>query len=140
MSVARGKAIERSIRAKARALSLVEAATSETKAFEAAAAKIDKMIVLLAEGAENESELFRAIERLDDRTSKPEIRGRSDREVFFDRVSELRRARMDAREEGRMARQAQREIEARSLRQAERAARPMPGTYEHEMALLRGRA
>lgn len=136
--VAQGQAIARGIRAKARFLVLAEPATKETKAFEKAAAKIDKMIVALAEGAGDEAALGVAIERLDDRASKPEIRGRVDRELFFDRVSEIRRARTDAREIGRAARQAQREIEARTLRQAEREARPVPGTYLHELALLRG--
>lgn len=138
-SVAEGQAIARGIRAKARMLTLAEPATKETKAFEAAAAKIDKMIVELAGGGGDENELSRAIERLQDRISKPEIRGRGDRAVFFDRVGELREARAEAREIGRLARQAQYEIEARALRQAERAARPVAGTYEHELALMRSR-
>lgn len=121
-------------------LLLTEPASKETKAFESAAAKIEMMIADLAAGGDQDDQLavYRAIDRLDDRASKPEIRGRTDRDVFFERASYLRRSVSPAAEQGYQNRRAQREIEAKALRQAERAALPEPGSYLHELTLMRG--
>jgi hypothetical protein len=126
-------------KAKTRRLPLTEPASQQTKAFESAAAKIEVSIAELAEGGDDAEAMAiaRAIDKLSDRANRPEIRGRGDLDLFWARIKELRDARIKASEDAYKARQEARYAEIARLRQAARDAQPIPGSYEHELAVMR---
>lgn len=115
---------------------------------DAAAKKIQKAIAAIAAGGNNaEKKMFRDLSSLDNRLSKPEIRG--DRAAFAKCgkvVSALRKSVEPAIEAGRLARAAERDRsrlaslgaeqeEKRGRSNADVAARQ----YEKELAIERGR-
>ncbi len=108
-------------------------------AFDAAAKKIEKLIASVAAGDQDADEKLRpALDRLDGRANHGEIRSRDDANDFRERSWVLRQARVAAVDAGYVARREARDIEARRLRQEERASGPLPGSYEHELRMMRG--
>jgi hypothetical protein len=113
-------------------------------AFMKAAKAIEGQIQKLARGELGESardgarKVFEAINRLDDRAYKPEIRGDAKaNDLAYAMSSRLRRDTVVAEERGfEKVRQA-REAESTRLRQKIRDEAPRPGTYEHELAMMR---
>jgi hypothetical protein len=105
------------------------AKSPELKGFAAAARKIEKMIVNLEAGGDPHEQVSKeayavsmAINRLDDRTSKPEIRGNDAlREQAWAVVSALRARRTTAEAVGFEAKKSLRQREIDGLRDKERA-------------------
>jgi hypothetical protein len=134
-------------------------AKSPMDAFRAAARKIEKQIAWLAAGgsagagnlegrfSEDSSSVFKAINRLDDRASKPEIRGDDAvRDEAYGIVTALRQRARDAEPVGFEASQAARMGEISRIKEAERDRRaeeyardPAGAQYRHELELLRGK-
>lgn len=94
--------------------------------------RAEKLLREFASGIENLPALDRAI-------SKAEYLARYVAEAERETAYTLRSRIAAAEEAGRAARQAYRDEEMRRLRQKEREARPVPGSFEHELALMRGR-
>ena len=123
------------------------------KAFWTAAKKVEKSIAEVAAGAgadggyqELEAAVWKAINRLDDRTAAPEIRGDDAiREKAWAEVSRLREAMRAASETGREARIAIRNGQIRDLRaaDAQRIENMSPRereTYYYQQELAKDRA
>jgi len=122
---------------------LTGAEPSPMPKFRAAARKIERSIARYAEGGDREEReaLSRAINRLDDRTNKPEIRGV---EAYREEaVKKLRASLEPAEEAAHKARQAGRLRENEALEEKERARRaamdPALRAYQDELLLMRGR-
>jgi hypothetical protein len=107
--------------------------------FERAVKRAEKAIAALAAGVGELAPATKAIDALWDLCNEPEIRGAEDREVYAARVSELHRARVDAVDAGARVRAAARAAELSALRAAERQSAPVPGSYMHELAMMRAR-
>ncbi len=93
--------------------------------FMAAARKIERAIAAHAkEGGEHEDTraLYKAIDRLDDRASKPELRGSPERDQYLDICSDLRRSVRPAEEAAQVVRTANRQAEIARLRLESRRA------------------
>jgi hypothetical protein len=119
--------------------------------FRAAARKIERMIADVAKGGDiNQSfdkttaPVWKAINKLDDRTSKPEIRGDDAiREEAWGIVSALRVKMREAQEVGFEATQAARRGAIQGItdkaRERRAAMDPALRQYEDELKLLRGK-
>ncbi len=86
--------------------------------FMAAARKIERAIAEHAKGGEREDEpaLYKAIDRLDSRANKPELRGSPERDQYYDICSNLRGSVAPAKEAAQLARAAGRNAEIARLR------------------------
>jgi hypothetical protein len=116
-------------------------------AFRTAARKIERAIVTLADGGVRDSRpVFAAINRLGDRSNKPEIRGDDVlRTEAWAIESDLRKRASAAQEAGVLARQALRreEIAAITAAERERIANMSPSerathAYQQELKIMRG--
>lgn len=120
-------------------------------AFHTAARKVERMIADFAEGGDLDTpigtiglKISEAINRLDDRTSKPEIRGDDAlREEAWAVVRALRAKKQAAEEAAYGARQRRRGEEIAGIRERERAERaamdPAFRQYQDELKLRGGR-
>lgn len=127
------------------------AAKGPLAAFYTAARKVERMIADLAEGGDLDADLSsqslkvsEAINRLDDRTSKPEIRGdEALREEAWKVVRRLREAKNAAVDQASVARHRRRNEQIAGIRERERAARdamdPALRQYMDELKLRGGR-
>lgn len=104
----------------------------EQATLKRAVKRAEKLLRDMASGVENFPAVDRAISKAE---SLARFVEEEEREVAY-----ALRSRIAAAEAaGRAARQAYRDEEMRRLRQKEREARPVPGSFEHELALMRGR-
>jgi hypothetical protein len=121
-------------------------ASDPYKLFLAAAAKVERAIGDLSagrfEGMPHQAarEVFQAVDRLDARASESEIRGSEHAAEAWNICARLRRSVSPAEEKGREAWRSARDAEARAEREEAARRRPRPGTWEHELALMRGRS
>jgi hypothetical protein len=115
--------------------------------FRTAARKVEKMIADFAAGGnKNETGIINAINKLDDRTNKAEIRGDDAiRAEAWATVSAVRAQWIAAQDTGRSARSAMYHAETAALKdkERERIANMSPGEratwqYQQELKLLRG--
>lgn len=101
--------------------------------FDAAERKLSKLIVQVAAGDQDaERSAFRTVAAIDDLRRWVDA-GRDERRGHRARV-------VDAAEAGRLARTSGGEAEIARLRQMQREAQPLPGSYESELRLLRRNA
>lgn len=118
-----------------------EAAADRAKAlraFEAAARKLDRQLVAIEQGDDEQEKVFRrGFERLQDRRNSPEIRGHDTaREACDARIDELRARMKAAIETGRIARSAARDAQIRNLREEIRDEEHARGGFAKELVLL----
>ena len=125
-----------------------KAAKGPLTAFRAAAKKVERMIAELEAGGDYRASYdalptFRAINKLEDRANKPEIRGDDAiREEAWAIVKELRQRTRDAEPIGRAAIQRARDSELGAIKQREAdrvlSLSPADRQYQKELSLLRG--
>ena len=115
-------------------------------AFMQQARKIEKMIAAIASGEtehEDIPKVSKAINALDDKTNKPEIRGDEEiRTKAWEVISRLRRMKAEAEETGFHARRARRDAEIAGIteKERERKANMTPRereTYNYQQELKR---
>jgi hypothetical protein len=119
------------------------------RAFDAAAKKVQKTIAAIASGDKAaEKSVLKAVYSLDDRMSKPEIRGNREAYVKCNKVADaLRKSVNPAIEAGELARSAERDRQRLALVTAEQDAKYAGRShrdvvfrqYEDELAIARGR-
>jgi hypothetical protein len=109
------------------------------KAFRTAAANVAKQIEQLAQGNGDTRDVYRAIDRLDARANRPEIRGNAaESEACYALACELRRSAATAAERGAAVRRDRREFQMDRL--SAREERPRDAAlvaYERELKLAR---
>ncbi len=119
--------------------------TRHMVAFEKAAKAVQTLLRKLAKGelgseGDGGLKVRKAINKLEDRAYKAEIRGDDAARDAAERIlGDLRSAVSPAREACHAARQAHYASEDARLRQEIRDARPRPGTHEHDLGMMRVR-
>lgn len=117
-----------------REVAIREEKAAANQKFERAFRAAKRLIELLKKGQDEKSKACKAIEKLYDIANGAELRGN---EAIIDRISKLHHERVEAYEIYDRIRSESLESAAKEARKAERDNRPLPGTYKHELALMR---
>jgi hypothetical protein len=118
------------------------------KQFDAGLRKLRKMVTDARDGGDPddmdwEHDLVMSFSKARDRLSSKvgvlsAVTGEST-DVYYERIRSVADQLLPAIDEGRVARKSARDREIRRLTQEMHEAQPRPGTYEHELAMMRGR-